>query len=139
MPQNRRNTPLIYKDMPFKAESFLCSSLIKGSGNGRHIAGVSCYTKYYEISSYYKQLWCQLQTPRSLSFLFLASKTWIKFNFRLQMDVKLRTLGAGETYTLQQLNKYPPLACFSRGNVLNSFCFFLCNKPCIIHGDTCRT
>lgn len=50
------------------------------------------------------------------------------------MDVKLRTLGAGETHDLQQCNKYPLLACFSRENMLSSFNFFLCNKPYIIHG-----
>ena len=83
---------------------------------------------------YYKQLWCQLQASRSLSVLLLTSVTWIKFNFGLQMDVKLRTLGAAETHDLQQCNKYPPLTCFSRGNMLSSFNFFLCNKPYIIHG-----
>lgn len=136
MPQTSRNTPLIYRDMPFKGENlpFVLSPLIKGSGNGRCIAGVSCYAKYCEVDSYYKQLWCQLQAPRSLSVLLLTNVTWIKFIFRLEMDVKLRTLGAGETHDLQQHTKYPPLPCFSRGNVLSSFNFFLRNKPYIIHG-----
>lgn len=75
--------------------------------------------------------------PRSLSVLLLTSVTWIKFNFRLQMDIKLITLGAGETHNLQQQNKYPPLDCLGRGNMLTSFIFFLCNKPYIIHEAMC--
>lgn len=53
------------------------------------------------------------------------------------MDIKLRTLGAGETHDLEQQNKYAPLGCLSRGNMLSSFIFFLCNKPYIIHEAMC--
>lgn len=49
------------------------------------------------------------------------------------MHVKLRTLGAGETSYLQE-HKYPPLACFTKENILSSSNFFLHNKPYIIPG-----
>lgn len=32
----------------------------------------------------------------------LTSGTWIKFNFRLQMDPKLRTFGEEETHDVQE-------------------------------------
>lgn len=41
-------------------------------------------------------------TGAKVFVLLLTSVTRIKFNFRLQMDAKLRTLGAEETHDVQE-------------------------------------